>query len=330
MKLKKGLRFFMLLQMIMIMTIFISAQVSACSSSSHSCSSKVKYTVYYKDYMTKANLLSPVSKYVAKNTTVKEYAKTISGYSVVGASSKSLKVQKCKCNTIIFYYEKQPELTSYEVRYLEENTNAEVAPAKTVNDQVVGTEVTETALNVAGYDLVSANTQSLVLGESDNVIIFYYRAAKKLASYTVYYVDLDTGKELWESKTVSGLEVGQTITEYAIVITGYTPMQAEKTFTLNDTGNYVYFIYYSSVAYSENESENVIEAEAADGSAETEAHIEEAIETKVQAEAVEVQEAPAETETIEVQEAPTETEAAEVQEAPAEPEAAEVQEAPAE
>lgn len=352
---KKGFKIFMALQLVLVMIFSMSAPVFACGHSS----SKVSYTVYYKDYETKANLVSPVTKYTTSGTTVTEDAKTISGYEVYGSSSKSLKVQKNGCNTITFYYkeevqtadyvvkyleyetekvlatekkvtdqqvgtyvtetaisidgytvvgedtktiliqscsengstdsgnnsgchskstssrhccgsdtsdeneecnvitfyyEKQAALTSYEVRYLEEGTNAELAAPKVVNEQVVGDEVTETALEIEGYELVSEVTQKLVLDETENVISFYYKPVKKLVSYTIYYMDIDSGIELHERKTVDGLEVGETVTEYAIDIENYEPLELEKTFSVEDGENNIYFMYYyMAVIYNETE-----------------------------------------------------------------------------
>lgn len=142
----------------------------------------------------------------------------------------------------------EAEYTSYEVRYLEEGTEKELKEPKTVSDQIIGTTATETAPEITDYELVSDTTQDIVLKESDNVITFYYKPAKKLTSYTVYYVDIDTGMQLADSKTVTDQEVGQLVTEYSIKIKGYIPLETEKTITLMETDNNIYFVYYSKVA----------------------------------------------------------------------------------
>ena len=117
----------------------------------------------------------------------------------------------------------EAEYTSYEVRYLEEGTNAELAEPKIVNGQMVGAEVTEIALEIDGYELVGEATQKVVLSEKDNVISFYYKTVKELASYTVHYVDTE-GNPVAEDKVVTGQEAGMVITETAIAIEGYTPL----------------------------------------------------------------------------------------------------------
>lgn len=138
----------------------------------------------------------------------------------------------------------EAEYTSYEVRYLEEGTDKELKEPKAVPDQIIGATATETAPEITGYELVGDSTQDLVLKESDNVITFYYKPAKKLTSYTVYYIDILTYEELLERKTVTDQEVGKTVTEYVIKIDGYDHYDIEyKTITLKEEGNEIYFYY---------------------------------------------------------------------------------------
>ena len=137
----------------------------------------------------------------------------------------------------------EAEYTSYEVRYLEEGTNAELAEPKIVNGQMVGAEVTEIALEIDGYELVGEATQKVVLSEKDNVISFYYKTVKELASYTVHYVDTE-GNPLAEDKVVTGQEAGMVITETAIAIEGYTPLApVEQTVELQEGSNELTFVY---------------------------------------------------------------------------------------
>lgn len=137
----------------------------------------------------------------------------------------------------------EAEYTSYEVRYLEEGTNAELAEPKIVNGQMVGAEVTEIALEIDGYEPVGEATQKVVLSEKDNVISFYYKTVKELASYTVHYVDTE-GNPVAEDKVVTGQEVGMVITETAIVIEGYAPLApAEQTMELQEGSNELTFVY---------------------------------------------------------------------------------------
>lgn len=143
----------------------------------------------------------------------------------------------------------EAEYTSYEVRYLEEGTNAELAAPKVVNEQMVGAEVTEIALEIDGYELVSEAAQKVVLREKDNVISFYYKTVKNEASYTVHYVDTE-GNPLAEDKVVTGQEAGMVITETAIAIEGYTPLApAEQTVELQEGSNELTFVYERIATY---------------------------------------------------------------------------------
>ena len=52
-----------------------------------------------------------------------------------------------------------------------------------------------------------------------------------------------TGEEIAEPKTVPDVPVGLTVTEYAISIAGYIPLDDWTTFTLMESG-YDYYFYY--------------------------------------------------------------------------------------
>ena len=131
---------------------------------------KAKYTVYYREYGTNIQLAPSVTKSAVIGTTVTEKAIDIDNYKVYGDSIKSVKISRCRCNTITFYYKKEEvQLTDYKVRYLEMGTEKVLAPEKVVKDQQVGSEVTEEAIDIEGYSLVGDKMQSLKLkGSSDN------------------------------------------------------------------------------------------------------------------------------------------------------------------
>ena len=68
--------------------------------------------------------------------------------------------------------------TSYQVKYLEENTNKELASSVTKDGNVFD-EVTENAIDIDGYEIVGEDSKKLELTTNvgTNVIIFYYRRA---------------------------------------------------------------------------------------------------------------------------------------------------------
>ena len=67
-------------------------------------------------------------------------------------------------------------LYGYTVRYLEKDANKELHEAKRVENQPLGTEVTESAVDISGYDQVAPTQVSITLSADSekNVITFYY------------------------------------------------------------------------------------------------------------------------------------------------------------
>ena len=126
--------------------------------------------------------------------------------------------------------------------------------AKTVESQTFGTVVTASVTNDAiekpetidGYKCVEVNKETLTIGTdiSKNVINFYYTKRNDL-SYTVYYKEQGTDKELAGAKVVDGQTFGNVVTENAIDIDGYNkvnPTSADITIT---TGTNEYTFYYT-------------------------------------------------------------------------------------
>ena len=126
--------------------------------------------------------------------------------------------------------------------------------AKTVESQTFGTVVTASVTNDAiekpetidGYKCVEVNKETLTIGTdiSKNVINFYYTKRNDL-SYTVYYKEQGTDKELAGAKVVDGQTFGDVVTENAIDIDGYNkvnPTSADITIT---TGTNEYTFYYT-------------------------------------------------------------------------------------
>ena len=67
-------------------------------------------------------------------------------------------------------------LYGYTVRYLEKDANKELHEAKRVENQPLGTEVKESAVDISGYDQVAPTQVSITLSADSekNVITFYY------------------------------------------------------------------------------------------------------------------------------------------------------------
>jgi len=81
--------------------------------------------------------------------------------------------------------------------------------------------VTEKAPSIEGYKLVSPKEKELTPSEdaSQNNVTFYYR---KLVSYKVRYLNQDTGNSVLETKKISDQLEGDTVTEKAAQVGGFT------------------------------------------------------------------------------------------------------------
>ena len=176
-------------------------------------------------------------------TSVTETAISVDGYDALDPTEATLVLAETG-NEIIFYYERQPVLTNYVVKYLDKATNLALAPEKIVRGLEVGTEVTETAVDVEGYTALAPTEATLVLAESGNEIIFWYERDPVLTDYVVKYLDKATSDPVAEQKTVSGKEVGTTVTEAAVEVAGYTALApTEQSIELAESGNEIIFWY---------------------------------------------------------------------------------------
>ena len=77
-------------------------------------------------------------------------------------------------------------LSGYTVRYLEKDTNKELHEAKRVENQPLGTEVKESAVDISGYDQVAPTQVSITLSADSekNVITFYYTLHRSSGGHT--------------------------------------------------------------------------------------------------------------------------------------------------
>ena len=141
------------------------------------------------------------------------------------------------------YYARRNDL-SYTVYYKEQGTEKELAGAKVVDGQTFGNVVTENAIDIDGYNKVNPTSADITITTGTNEYTFYYTKRTDL-SYTVYYKEQGTEKELANAKVVDGKTFGDVVTENAIDIDGYNkvnPTSADITIT---TGKNEYTFYYT-------------------------------------------------------------------------------------
>ena len=132
---------------------------------------------------------------------------------------------------------------SYIVEYREgSETGTELKDAKTENGKTFGETYTENAEVIDGYT-VDADTKTVTVTTGENKIIFIYTKRADLG-YTVEYREgSETGTELKDAKTETGKTFGETYTENAEVIDGYTVDADTKTVTVTTGENKIIFIY---------------------------------------------------------------------------------------
>ena len=199
----------------------------------------MSYKVKYLEKGTEKSIIAD-KKVTGKtyNEEVTEYADSLYGWNLVSENEQSIKLDSDN-KVITFYYEKVK--VNYVVKYLEKDTDNEVSKSVTKEAYLID-PVTEEAIEVRGYKLVSDNKMSLRLTlEDENIIVFYYEKVK--VNYTVKYLDSTTKEEIIPSVSKDGLffdivtEKAANIEEYNLVSLG------EVTIELNEDSNEIVFYY---------------------------------------------------------------------------------------
>ena len=145
-------------------------------------------------------------------------------------------------NVIRVCYVKRDDM-SYTVKYLEKNTNNELATPEIRENKTFEEVYTETAKESPyGYRLVGNDTQEVKIDAEDKVVIFYYEKRNDF-SYTVMYLEENTNNELAtpeirENKTYLG-----TYSEKAKPIDGYVVDEETKEIVLEENESRIIFYY---------------------------------------------------------------------------------------
>ena len=157
----------------------------------------------------------------------------------------------------------------YTVEHYTENldgTYSKVEKDTVVSEDVeIGTKVSYKINNYDGFTFDESKTENkdATVPDNNNLIVKLYYARRNDLSYTVYYKEQGTEKELAGEKVVDGQTFGDVVTENAIDIDGYNkvnPTSANITIT---TGKNEYTFYYTkrndlsyTVYYKEQGTEN--------------------------------------------------------------------------
>ena len=200
------------------------------------------YTVKYLDKDSEESIYPEKKGSGNFGEKITENAIDIPGYNKVNPTSQEITIN-ITGNEIKFYYTKRTDL-SYTVKYLEKETNKKLADEKTVTGQTFGVTLSETALEIDGYT-VDASTKDVTITTGKNEITFYYTKRADLA-YTVKYLEKDTNTVLAAEKTVTGQTFGETATEKAEAIDGYTVDFPTKNVMITTGKNEITFYYTKS------------------------------------------------------------------------------------
>ncbi|WP_334328663.1 MucBP domain-containing protein [Companilactobacillus sp. HBUAS59699] len=128
------------------------------------------------------------------------------------------------------------------VKYV--NTSGEeIATPKTLKNQKVGSDLTERAIDVDGYTLISEGTQNVTISKDGNTITFTYTkdvVPAETGDVTIKAVD-ENNNAIGEATTVTK-NVGDSYIAVAPKIQGYTlDDDSSKTITVAEEGNIVTF-----------------------------------------------------------------------------------------
>ena len=211
---------------------------------------KVNYTIRYVDENNNKEIASSKTKTgkAGSFTEVeREDIKDITGYTYTGYYDPMQKLIGGKDTVINVYY--RPNSYSYRVEHY---YDGEIDNSKTDTIHALyGSEVDKNTLTLKpknGYEFEKTENCPLTIGtdESKNVIKVYYKKKADL-SYTVNYIDKDTGKAIINAKTVENQTFGAVIEseKEKIEIDGYNYDSVDKEKLTIGTGENVITFYYT-------------------------------------------------------------------------------------
>ena len=195
---------------------------------------------YLKDTTTKLADSKPLTG-LTFDTEITETAIDIPGYNKVEPTSAKIKVE-LEGNEINFYYTPRTDLEGI-VNYYLKGTTTKLADSKPLTGLEFNSEITETAIDIPGYNKVEPTSAKITVALEGNEINFYYTARTDIEGVVNYYLKGTTTK-LADSKPLTGLEFNSEIEEKAIDIPGYNkvePTSAKITVALE--GNEINFYY---------------------------------------------------------------------------------------
>ncbi|MCL2643402.1 MAG: InlB B-repeat-containing protein, partial [Candidatus Bathyarchaeota archaeon] len=136
----------------------------------------VLYMVHYYLQGTSTSVFDSKSEVGVVGVSVSESAVDVAGYTAVAPTFLTVVLGADAANNVfIFYYTANTDI-EYTVYYYLQGTTTSVASSKIVTGQTMGSLVTESAIDLAGYAKVAPTSVIKTLDATGNVFIFYYTA----------------------------------------------------------------------------------------------------------------------------------------------------------
>ena len=212
----------------------------------------LSYTVRYLEKGTGANVKDPVvytGQTFSSKISVADHMVEITGYTFAYAEPEVELTIGTGSNVITLYYTRN----SFKVTYEYTGTVPKNAPAlpKDATESVDSQVKAANAPELAGYVFSGWTAEDVTIDANgfftmpNHDVTFTGSWSKRTdLSYTVEYREgSETGTELKEAKTENGKTFGETYTENAEVIDGYTVDADTKTVTVTTGENKIIFIY---------------------------------------------------------------------------------------
>lgn len=238
------------------------------------------------------NIADAITQTAKVGSDVTANAKTIDGYTLINEAVQKQTVSK-DGNTITFTYKSnattpvdpdkgneggtttptdpETKTANVTVKYVDAS-GKEVATAKTLTNQKVGSTIAADAIDVEGYDLTSDKTTTTTVAEDNSsVITFTYKAKETApvdpvepttATVTTKFVD-DKGNKIADDKTDT-VEIGKDFTAKAIDIDDYT-IKGDTTQTTSVDGNKVITFTYTKNAIPAKNATITVKYQLTDG-----------------------------------------------------------------
>ena len=185
-------------------------------------------------------------------------AEEIDGYTCIEQSEKNEYIFGAENQITTFYYAKNTQVI---VKYVDKETGKEIAKSQKI-DGYVGKGYSTEKINVDGYDYLSS-TDNITGKMTENTIdvIYYYSkpVEKTYSSYTINYIDADTGNTIRNSKVIKTQEIGTIVYAKSLieVIDNYTFDHFDKdSITIKEGENTITLYYVKNEQQKNEESEN--------------------------------------------------------------------------